>query len=195
MEADGTLDSRYFDCLRLHAKIPKSTCLARQFSLVRGTRSFLFPECGSCSQGKVIAQEHQNVIGGEKEKSLMVDQTKSGNEAREGGARLCQDCGEKPPMSPHSPYCSSCMQKRATKARMKSKKASKREKEEAPAVGPGAHRKEAFRAGRVIMPVDFGRYREVLEAVVKLAEEEMRPLEIQIVFMLKSCLKRPGAAL
>jgi len=125
----------------------------------------------------------------------MPDQTKSGAQGSEEGARLCKDCQEKPPMSPHSPYCSSCMQKRAIKARMKSKKASKGEKGEEPAVRPTAHRKETSKAGTVVMPVDFGRHREVLEAVVKLAEEEMRPLDMQIIFMLKTCLKRPGAAL
>jgi len=176
----------------MHAKIPKSTCFARQFALVRGTRSFLFPECGSCSQGKAIAKEHQKIVRGDKEKSLMPDQTKSGAQGSEEGARLCKDCGEKPTMSPYSPYCSSCMQKRAIKARMKSKKASKREKEE---IRPTGHRKETSKAGRVIMPVDFGGHREILEAVVRLAEEELRPVGIQIIFMLKTCLKRPGAAL
>jgi len=122
----------------------------------------------------------------------MPDQAKSGNEAREDKAKICKDCGEKPTMSPHSPYCSSCMQKRAIKARMKSKKASKGEKEE---IRPTGHRKETSKAGRVIMPVDFGGHRETLEAVVKLAEEELRPVGIQIIFMLKTCLKRPGAAL
>jgi len=75
---------------------------------------------------------------------------------------------------------------------MKSKKASKREKEE---IRPTAHRKQASKAGTVVMPVDFGGHREILEAVVKLAEEELRPVGIQIIFMLKTYLKRPGAAL
>ena len=107
----------------MHAKIPKSTCFARQFALVRGTRSFLFPECGSCSQGKAIAKEHQKIVRGDKEKSLMPDQAKSGSEASEGKAQMCKDCGEKPTISPHGPYCSSCMQKRAMAARARNKKA------------------------------------------------------------------------
>jgi hypothetical protein len=136
------------------------------------------------------------MIGGEKkEKSPMPDQKKLGNEGSEGGARLCKDCGEKPPISPHNPYCSSCMQKRAIKARTERKKASKREKGERPTLRPTIRLRETSKAGTVVMPVDFGKHREVLEAVVKLAEEEMRPLDIQIIFMLKTCLKRPRATL
>jgi hypothetical protein len=142
----------------------------------------------------MIVKEHQNMPGGEKEKSIMPDQVKSRGEGSEDGARLCKDCGEKPPMSPHSPYCSSCMQKRAIKARIKSKKASKGEKGEGPAVRSTARRKETSKAGTVVMPVDFGRHREVLEAIVKLAEEEMRPLEVQIIYILKRYLKGSGAA-
>lgn len=189
-----TLDSRYFKCERMHAKIPKSTCFARQFAMVQGSRSFLFPECGDCSQGKVIAKEHQNMLGKMKGESIMPDQTKSGNEASEDKARLCKDCGEKPTISPRSPYCSSCMQKRAIEARMKKPKASKREEGGRPAVRPVPHLKETPKAGTVVMRVDFGRHREVLGAIVKLAEEEMRPLDVQIIYMLKRCLKRSEAA-
>lgn len=194
MEADGAPDSRYFNCDRLHAKISFSTCLARKFAMARGTRGFLFPDCAICSQGKVIAREHQNMIGGEKEKSIMPDQTKSGNEAREDGARVCKDCGEKPPLG-NGLYCARCLQRRAIKSRMENKKAPKGKEGEKPAAGPIAHPKETFKAGATAIRIDFGLHREVLESVVKLAEEEMRPLDIQIIFMLKGCLKRPGAAL
>ena len=190
-----TLESRYFNCERMHAKIPKATCLARQFARVQGSRRFLFPECGDCSQGKVIAKEHQDMLGGEKGKFTMPDQAKSGNEASESKARLCKDCGEKPTISPRSPYCSSCMQKRAIEARIKNQKASKRTEKGGPAARPIAHPQETPKAGTAAIRIDFGRHREVLGAIVKLAEEEMRPFEIQIIYMLKSCLKRAEAAL
>ena len=188
------LDSKYFNCERMHAKIPKATCFARQFALVQGSRRFLFPECGDCSQGKLIVKEHQNMLGGEKGKSIMPDQAKSGNEAREDGARLCKECGEKPPMG-NGPYCASCLQKRAVKARMKHPKASKRKKGERPAARPTAHSQGTPKVGTAAIRIDFGKHGTVLEEVVKLADEQMRPLETQIIFMLKTCLKRPGAAL
>jgi len=201
-KGDVTHDSGYFNCEKLHAKIPKSTCFARQFALFRGSRSFLFPECGSCSQGKVIAKEHQNVLGGEKGKSIMPDQAKSGNEASESKARLCKDCGEKPTISPRSPYCSSCMQKRAVGARAlkktapgKNKGPQARKKRGEPGERASPKVKEEPKAGINAIRVDFGGHPEVLGATVKLAEEEMRPLDVQIIYMLKSYLKRSGAAL
>ena len=200
-EGDVTLDSRYFNCERLHAKIPKLTCFARQFALVRGSRSFLFPECGSCSQGKVIAKEHQNVLGKEKEKSLMPDQAKSGSEASEGKAQMCKDCGEKPTISPRSPYCSFCMQKRAVAARQG--KAQNQPKRKGKDPGPERALKEgkAFEArkpqgdiqppgkrGMEPVSIDFRAYPQILEGVKKLAEEEIRPIGLQIIFILKSHL-------
>ena len=190
-----TLESRYFNCEKMHAKIPRTTCFARQFAPVQGSRRFLFPECGDCSQGKIIAKEYQDMLSGEKEKSIMPDQTKSGNEASEDGARLCKDCGEKPTMSPRSPYCSSCMQKRAIKARMENQKASKRTKKEGATVRAIAHFQGTPKAGTAAIRIDFGKNREVLGAIVRLAEEEMRPLEVQIIYILKSYLKRSEAAL
>jgi hypothetical protein len=198
---DVTLDSRYFPCQKMHAKIPRSTCLARQFALVQGSRRFLFLECGDCSQGKVIIKEHQNMFGGEKEKSLMPDQAKSGNEASEGKARLCKDCGEKPTISPRSPYCSSCMQKRATEARARKKKAPEKanrpqagKKRDQPGEKASPKVKEEPKAEIYAIRVNFGGHPEVLGAIVKLAEEEMRPLELQIIYVLKSYLRRSGGA-
>ena len=125
----------------------------------------------------------------------MPDQTKSGAQGSEEGARLCKDCHEKPPMSPHSPYCSSCMQKRSIKARMKSKKASKGMEKEEPTVRAIAHSQGTPKGGTAAIRIDFGKHQEVLGEVVKLADDQMRPLEIQIIYMLKTCLKTPGAAL
>lgn len=87
------------------------------------------------------------------------------------------------------------MQKRAIKARIKGKKASKREERGGPITGPVANVRQVPKAGTVAMRIDFGRHRELLEAIVKLAGEEMRPLDIQIIYMLKSCLKRAEAVL
>jgi len=201
-EGDGTLDSRYFICQKMHATIPRSTCFARQFAPVQGSRRFLFPECGDCSQGKLIVKEHQNMLGGEKGKSIMPDQAKSGNEASEGKARLCKDCGKKPTISPRSPYCSSCMQKRAMEARARNKPAPEKntgpragKKRDEPGEKASPKGKEVTKAEINAVRVDFGRHRDILGAIQKLAEEEMRPLEVQIIYMLKRCLKRSEAAL
>jgi hypothetical protein len=39
-----------------------------------------------------------------------------------------------------------------------------------------------------ILTIDFGKYSPVLRAVEKLAEEEMRPVEFQVIYMLKASL-------
>ncbi len=131
----------------------------------------------------------------------MPDQAKSGNEASEGKARLCKDCGEKPTISPRSPYCSSCMQKRATEARALKKAAPEKDK------GPQARKKrgepgeraspkakEVPKAEINAVRVDFGGHPEVLTAIQKLAEEEMRPLDLQIIYILKSYSRSSEAA-
>lgn len=120
------------------------------------------------------------------------------------GVRLCEDCREKPTMSPGCPYCPSCMSRRAHKARKLqggSPKTPRREaqqglnkaklasRDKIPLPQPGESLTEADTA----LKVDFGRHVHILREIEKLAEQQIRPVELQVIYMLKTCLDGMGS--
>ncbi len=111
-----------------------------------------------------------------------------GNEAGQQTARICKDCNQNPTMSARCPYCSSCMQRRATAARQKKKGDSKAE-----VVKAATHRQPAAEkdgeSKRTSIRVDFGGCPEVLSKLERLAAEEVRPIELQIIYILKNQLR------
>jgi len=137
---DVSLIREYFFCERMHAKIPKATCVARQAALVQDSRRFLFPECGNCSQGKIIAKEQQNVNGDKKDETIMEEEIIPGEKTGEGKGKTLP---EPPP-----------------------------------------------KTDMAVVQVDFGDYAQIFEGVKKMAEEEIRPVELQIIYLLKSYLGR-----
>ena len=81
----------------MHARIPKATCVARQKATnLKKPNSPIYFECVTCEQGERIIMEN---------------------------IKLCKDCGQKPPISKNSPYCASCMAKRANKVKEAKKEA------------------------------------------------------------------------
>ncbi len=74
----------------MHARIPKATCIARQKANLKKPNNSIYLECVMCEQGEKIIME---------------------------SIKLCKDCGLKPPISKHSPYCASCMARRANEAK------------------------------------------------------------------------------
>ncbi|MBW1795570.1 MAG: hypothetical protein JRJ38_14255 [Deltaproteobacteria bacterium] len=118
-------------------------------------------------------------------------------------ARLC-DCG-KITLSPNCPYCPSCMAKRSNKGRSAKKESKpkrprgrppKKRATESPTETPkkektthGMPKPEKATVGPyTALTIDFGKYSPILRAVEKLAEEEMRPIELQVVYILKHYL-------
>jgi hypothetical protein len=113
---------------------------------------------------------------------------------KEENGRLC-DCG-KPTISPNCPYCPSCMAKKSNEARAVKQKAEKRaaEKpsggrkvEEATHDMPKQEKPPARPS--TALAIDFGKYADVLEQVKRRAEEEIRPIDLQVIFMLKQGLQ------
>lgn len=109
------------------------------------------------------------------------------SEASTETVKICKECNEKPVISPHSDYCASCMARRSNKARAYGKPHKPRK--------PGkATRKQhestkALREPNTAVTVDFGKYASVLQEVQDLAEKEMRPVDLQVIYMLKRCLE------
>lgn len=104
---------------------------------------------------------------------------------KKGNTRICETEGcERITLSQSCPYCASCMAKRAnsgSKKRPDKSKAQKRTsgKAKAEIASPGLN---------TAITIQFGKYASVLKEVKDLAEKEMRPVDMQIIFLLKSRL-------
>ena len=104
--------------------------------------------------------------------------------------RVCEECGENKTITPKHALCAACLGK---KGRTKKKPARNRKK--APVKhkkkNETPHKPQAERplpCGDTALRIDFGRHVSVLRAVERLADEEMRPVDLQVVFLLKTSL-------
>ena len=97
--------------------------------------------------------------------------------------RICITCGEKPTISDSCPYCGSCMNKKSREGKKGkntpvSTRKTKTKEDKAPAAKtPAIENMEGN--------VDFGTYPHVLKQVSDLADREIRPLDLQIIYLLK----------
>lgn len=97
--------------------------------------------------------------------------------------RICVTCGEKPTISDSCPYCPSCMRKKSMESR-KGKTAPvqarkrKTKEDKAPA-------EKTPTIENMAVNIDFGTYPYVLKQVSDLADREIRPLDLQIIYILK----------
>lgn len=176
----------FFNCERTRCRLRIAVCIKRQ-------EAFSFPVCEGCSQGaknRTMPQPGGDMSGNPKPEERV-------------GVRLCEDCQEKPTMSPGCPYCPSCMSRRAQKARKlqgSSPKTPRREAQKGLNKANLASRdkclpqpRESFTEADTALTVEFGKYPHVLREVERLAEEEMRPVDLQVIYMLKTCLDGMGS--
>ena len=91
--------------------------------------------------------------------------------------KLCEECNEKPLINPVSKYCPSCLGRRAHLLKGR-KKEPKQAKEKNVTMFN-------LKGNDTTLTIDFGKYAPLLRDVEKLAEEEMRPVEMQIIYILK----------
>jgi len=102
--------------------------------------------------------------------------------AQKETTRLCQDCGEKPTLSSNCPYCASCMAKRANKKKASGQPKKKKIDQQRHKVEKPSPRAETA------LTIEFGKYASILEEVEKLAEDQMRPIDLQVIYILKTHL-------
>ena len=118
----------------------------------------------------------------EEEKTIMTDTQKPEN------TRICEDCKTRKTISPQSSLCPVCMAKRSNKPKdpARSARSKKLAKPKYPSKDPG----EISSPGADLkLVIDFGKYGAVLDMITDLAEEEMRPVELQAIFMLREYLR------
>jgi hypothetical protein len=104
---------------------------------------------------------------------------------------LCKDCKKNPTFG-RSPYCASCMATRSNKAR-KGKKTKNTKPRRAKKAGHTKDNPEKSPSrGDTAIVIDFGKYAPILRKIESLAEEEVRSVESQIIYMLKISVNGPG---
>jgi len=112
--------------------------------------------------------------------------TPAGQET-ETGKKLCETCHERPVIHPNSPYCSICMnKKRWENSKARKKAPAKPKKKKTTPCKPQAEKPQQDR--KTALTIEFGRHAPVLREVEKLAEEEMRPVDLQVIYILKQYL-------
>jgi hypothetical protein len=97
--------------------------------------------------------------------------------------RICITCGEKPTISDSCPYCGSCMNKKSRegkKGKTAPEQARKRKTKEDKAPAEKTPTIE-----NMAVNINFGTYPHVLKQVSDLADREIRPLDLQIIYLLK----------
>ena len=105
------------------------------------------------------------------------------NEKKEN-TRICEECGEKPTISPGAPFCPSCMAIRSHKARPVKKKGPVKSKKK-DTTKDKAEPQKPQQDLNTALTIEFSKHVSVLREVEKLAEEEVRPVDLQVVYMLK----------
>ena len=109
-------------------------------------------------------------------------------------ARICEKCGKKPTIQPNSPLCASCIGKQAwkdgkAKKRPPNKKVPASTKRKETTQGQGKHKAEIGQPRAHFEVIFNEKYSHILNKVQKLAEDEIRSFEEQIVYILKGYLK------
>jgi hypothetical protein len=107
--------------------------------------------------------------------------------------RICETCHEKKTITPRHRECASCMAKKANKSKTEKSGTPETDqaarKPEEPSPGMGGEQKSDQRAD-LTLTLDFsGKHARLLEDINKLAEEEMRPVEWQVFYILRSHIK------
>ena len=99
--------------------------------------------------------------------------------------KLCKECGERPPIKPNHPYCAQCMAERSKKKAAESRSKGSGQKT---STNAKARPRKAPQGQDQALTIDFSKYTSILSEVEKLADEEMRPVEMQVIYMLRKSL-------
>ncbi|HUV59816.1 MAG TPA: hypothetical protein VMW09_06855 [Desulfatiglandales bacterium] len=151
---------------------------------VAGLRSWKAWSCEECDL-------YKSIFGKKASENELKDM--STPPGKKENIRLCEDCKEKPTISPNNPYCASCMAIRSHKKRPRNKKAAGSTKRKDTTQGQGKRNAEIGQPRADFEVVFSEKYSQVLKEVEKLAEEEIRSTEEQIVYIIKNYLSNTQA--
>lgn len=118
----------------------------------------------------------------------------SGTSVPEKTKVLCSDCLEKERLG-NSPFCASCLgirgnRAKAVKAKDKgTEKPTKARKAQSKPKGRPKSKKPLSKTDTALR-IEFGKHASILREVESLADKEIRPVECQVIYMLKKQLTR-----
>jgi hypothetical protein len=142
--------------------------------------------------------------------------TAAQTENKKQNTRLCAECHKRVTISPTSPLCAHCM---AIKANQAKKQAQNRFKMNTPTPSIGQAKKTQYRgntdlnkkaqdkaslvkptitiekpqskqdSGTMALTIQFNGYATILDGIKRIAEYEMRPLEMQVIYILKEYVR------
>ena len=111
--------------------------------------------------------------------------------------KLCEECADKPVISKGSKFCASCLARRAsaskTRRGAKKKTKGKRPRGTPPKRQAAATQKQKARetGNNTLVQVDFKGYEDILDRLKQEALDQVRTLEGQIIWALKTNQSRP----
>ena len=107
--------------------------------------------------------------------------------------RICITCRKKPTISDSCPYCPSCMNKKSREGKkgknapVRARRKETKEDEARPEKTPPSE--------SMMVEIDFGRFPLILKELQGLADQEIRPLDLQIIYLLKQHIDAIKASL
>ena len=107
---------------------------------------------------------------------------------KQENTRICEQCSRNKTISAKHPLCPQCMAQRSNKKRPPNKKAPGCLKRKETAQGKGKHKAEIGQPRANFEVVFSGKYSQVLKEVEKLAEIEIRTVDEQIIYIIKTYL-------
>jgi len=105
---------------------------------------------------------------------------------------LCVECQKKETLG-NSSFCASCMAIKGNKARAakaKNKGTGKPEKAKKPQSKPKD--RKPLKEANTALRIDFGKHAKILRQVEGLAEKQIRPVDLQVIYILKNHLEEMG---
>ena len=114
---------------------------------------------------------------------LKTDQREKPREAHMENKKICKKCNDTPTISKYSDYCSPCLNSFKTDKK-KAPAAPKKKKASSDTAKP----EKAPKTPDTAVRIEFGKYISVFKEVEKIADQEVRSLDMQIVYILKKYL-------
>lgn len=139
----------------------------------------------------VAAKKDWKTFNCEKCPLFTANQKQTEKPVKKENTRICKRCDERTTIHSNSPYCSQCLHAMKT-AKRKAADAAKKKNEGSNNATPAKAKKTHDTAVKAEVYIDFGKYIHVLTEIEKLAEKEMRPVGLQIAWILQKHLENIG---
>ena len=180
----------FFKCEYFNTTMLKQRCVERQekFKDLPGVNP-LNPGTQYLNETKLSLEKCVNCEQGEE---IRVELMPGADNKHDGeNTRICEECGENKTITPKHAVCSSCLGKRAwskqngaRRTKKKALKSIKNKKE----TNDKDKAEKSLPHSDTSLTIEFKEYVSILEDVKKLATEELRPVDLQIIYMLKKQL-------